>query len=486
MNLQRKLSVNKSLRPGTKSGRYFALLRAAIRIIRNEGWRAFWRRAKNYFAQQHRRGRLKVELLKIVPINSKKPTTVINKKVSIVIPTKNAGTDFVFTLEKIRNQIGVRETELIIVDSGSTDDTMKLAKDHDAQVYTVKPTEFNHGLTRNYGAEQSSGDYVLFMVQDAIPTSDYWLFNMVNVLESNKGIAAVTCRQFLRNDADLFVRYLSWTYYRALEFSRDEVRMTNSKFDDLSPTEKRRLCGLEDVCCLLRKNVFDKFKFKNIQYAEDLELGLRLQRNGYKLAFLYSVGVVHSHNRSASYYFKRNYVDSKSLPEILTYEPEYQYCNIHSVNDLINGIMTLYVAINMSVPSLQPFDESAYNVVSRLRALLQNNMKNNTIALKNYERTGKYLDELFDELKKTGGATGNLESNDSVNESYFAALNDFSLYAAQNSAVKNKKNEFIDALYKILAIVAGYAIANYYLFKSKKGEINEALSAVDRILSTGV
>lgn len=480
-----KLLTEKAFRLGTKSRRYFVLLLTAIRIIRKEGWRAFWRRARSYCTRQSRSGRLKVKPLKIKPLDSKKPTTVINKKVSIVIPTKNAGTYFTFTLEGIRNQIGIREIELIIVDSGSTDDTIKLAKDHDALVYTVKPSEFNHGLTRNYGADQSSGDYVLFMVQDAIPSSDHWLFDMANVLESNKEIAAVTCRQFLRNDADLFVRYLSWTYYRALEFSLDEVRMTDSKFDDLSPTEKRRLCGLEDVCCLIRKDVFDKFKFKNIQYAEDLELGVRLQRNGYKMAFLYSVGVVHSHNRSASYYFKRGYVDSKSLPEILAYDPVYQYCNIHSVNDLINGIMTLYAALNMSVPSLQSFDESACNVVSRLRALLQNNVKN-TMVLRNYERMGNYLDELFDELRKIGDTTGNPESNDLINESYFAALNDFSLYLEQNNTVKNKNNEFIDALYKIFALVAGYAIANYYLFKSKRGERNEALSAVDRVLSTGV
>lgn len=482
-----KLSVDKFLRPGTKSRRYFALLFTAIRIIRKEGWRAFWRRARNYCAQQSGGGRLEVKPLKIMPVDSKKPTAVINKTVSIIIPTKNAGTDFALTLEGIRNQIGIREIEVIIVDSGSTDDTIKLAKDYDALVYTIKPTEFNHGLTRNYGADQSTGDYILFMVQDALPISDHWLSNMVNVLESNEGIVAVTCRQVLRSDADLFARYLLWTYYRAMEFSRDEVRMTNSKFDDLSPTEKRRLCGLEDVCCLIRKDVFDKFKFKSIQYAEDLELGLRLQRNGFKIAFLYSVGVVHSHNRNASYYLRRGYVDSKLLPGILAYEPQYQYCDIHNINDLINCIMILYAALNISVASLKPFDKNVCNVISRLKTLLQNNIiKYNTIALKNYERSGKYLDELFDELRKIGDTTGNPESNDLINESYFAALNDFSLYAAQNNTAKNKNNEFIDALYKIFAMVAGYAVANYYLFKSKKGEIDEALSAVDKILSTGV
>ena len=54
-----------------KSRRYFALLPAAIRIIRKEGWRAFWRRAKNYYAQQSRVRRLEVKPLKIMPIDMK-------------------------------------------------------------------------------------------------------------------------------------------------------------------------------------------------------------------------------------------------------------------------------------------------------------------------------------------------------------------------------------------------------------------------------
>ena len=423
--------------------------------------------------------------LTITAMDPESATSTIAQKVSVVIPTKNAGPDFASTLEMIRSQIGIREIELIVVDSGSTDGTMKLAEEHDALACTVKPSEFNHGLTRNYGADQSSGDYVLFMVQDAIPISDHWLYDMVSVLESNNGFVAATCRQVLRHDADLFAGYLLWAYYRALEFSRDEVRTARTRFDDLSPTERRRLCALEDVCCLLRKDVFDRFKFKNIQYAEDLDLGLRLQKNGYKLAFLYSVGVVHSHNRSASYYLKRSYVDSKLLPEILEYEPACQYCDKSGIHGLTNGIMTLYAALNMSVPSLQPFDKDTCGVVSRLRALLQDNLKN-AVALKDYERAGGYLDELFDELRKAGDITGSFEPDESVNESYFSALADFALYVAKIDRAQNNAGEISDALYKLFALVAGYAIANYYLYRSKKGDMNEALSAVDRILSAGV
>jgi glycosyltransferase involved in cell wall biosynthesis len=52
---------------------------------------------------------------------------IINRKVSVVIPTKDAGVEFKNTLEKIRGQRGIREIETVIVDSGSEDNTVILA-----------------------------------------------------------------------------------------------------------------------------------------------------------------------------------------------------------------------------------------------------------------------------------------------------------------------------------------------------------------------
>ena len=64
---------------------------------------------------------------------------------------------------------------------------------------------------------------------------------------------------------------------------------TTKNFNILSPLDKRKLAGLEDVSCLIRMNAFNDFKFKKIQYAEDLELGMRILENNFKLAFLYSI-----------------------------------------------------------------------------------------------------------------------------------------------------------------------------------------------------
>lgn len=65
-------------------------------------------------------------------------------RVSVVIPTKNGGTDFQCLLEKLSEQKGFREIELIIVDSGSTDATVSLAQAHGACVVSIKASEFSH------------------------------------------------------------------------------------------------------------------------------------------------------------------------------------------------------------------------------------------------------------------------------------------------------------------------------------------------------
>ena len=49
----------------------------------------------------------------------------IHKRVSVVIPTYNAGNSFDALLINLEKQKGIDELEIVIVDSGSKDDTTK-------------------------------------------------------------------------------------------------------------------------------------------------------------------------------------------------------------------------------------------------------------------------------------------------------------------------------------------------------------------------
>src|ERR1700739_4142709 len=103
--------------------------------------------------------------LRISCVEEKLP--LIDKKISVVIPTRNAGKEFPLLLRKLKVQKGIRACEIIIVDSGSSDDTVFFAKREGATVIEIPPQTFNHGSARNKGAEYATGDFLLFTVQDA-------------------------------------------------------------------------------------------------------------------------------------------------------------------------------------------------------------------------------------------------------------------------------------------------------------------------------
>ena len=69
--------------------------------------------------------------------------------ISVIIPVKNGTPWLDACLQAIINQTLFDQTEIIVIDSGSTDGTLELLKKYPVTVYSIHPSEFNHGLTRN-------------------------------------------------------------------------------------------------------------------------------------------------------------------------------------------------------------------------------------------------------------------------------------------------------------------------------------------------
>jgi len=477
--------IGKLLRPGTRRRHYYELGLTGIRVILNEGWRSFWWNYKRY------RGRGKPvptrvsdRDLAVIIAQPEEKVSLIDRHVTVVIPTRNAGPDFEFTLEHLTNAKGIAALETIVVDSGSTDFTIELAEKYSARVFNIRPDEFNHGLTRNFGATQAGGDYVLFMVQDAIPIGDRWLYEMVRVMENDSGIAATTCRQVPRSDADLFACSNLWNHYRQLGFARDVACSAPPGFHKLAPLERRKLAGLDNVCCLVKRTVFDDLKFKEMSYAEDLDLGLRLLENGYKVSFLQSAAVVHSHNRTATYIMKRSYVEAKLLPTILGYQPP-QFIDQGDVEFMFGSVMMLYAALNAAVQSVTSYNEPADRLCSRIKSSLRENFSRGPEALREFEKAGGQLDVVFDEIRGVVGEAS-MAPTISLMHHYLPMLDNFTLYLNVYTTLEDKKAEFVESLYKLFAISAGTAFGSHFLAASKRGEQNKALAAMDAYLSEGV
>ncbi len=233
--------------------------------------------------------------------------------VSVIVPTRNPGPEFGAMLSAFAGQRDVGDVEIVIVDSGSSADTLGVLRSHPVQVIEIPAAEFSHSHARNLGARHASGELLLFTVQDALPSCPLWLREISDAL-GRLGVAALSCREEPRPDADLFYRVMSWVHTRSLSPAGRDVVMAAQP--DPSPVERRRHAQLSNVACLIRREVFRAFEYRG-DYAEDLDLGLRLTDAGHQLAFLTSTAIVHSHHRPAFYHFRRGYVDQRALLRIL-------------------------------------------------------------------------------------------------------------------------------------------------------------------------
>ena len=102
-------------------------------------------------------------------------------KISIIIPTINEANNLPLLLSDL--SIVKREGEIIIVDCGSEDKTIDLANIYGAKVFKSK--EKNRGLQLDMGANNSSGDWLIFLHADTRLTHD-WFRKINSVLKKNK------------------------------------------------------------------------------------------------------------------------------------------------------------------------------------------------------------------------------------------------------------------------------------------------------------
>lgn len=237
-------------------------------------------------------------------------------EVSIVIPTLDAGSGFEALLEGIARQRGDFGVETIVVDSGSSDGTIKLARRYGAVVHQISCTEFNHGAARNLGISLSGGEYVALTVQDAVPADENWLASMVENLEEDEAVAGVYGRQVPSPEAGPLARSVVNGLATASCDRREQRIVDLEGYMNSSPAERRRLATFDDVSSCLRRSVWEEIPFERASFGEDLRWGKRVVESGYKLVYEPRSVVRHSHERGGLYELRRHYVDAVLLEEL--------------------------------------------------------------------------------------------------------------------------------------------------------------------------
>lgn len=218
--------------------------------------------------------------------------------VSVIIPTLNAEHEIEDLLAALERQ-SLRPMEILVVDSASDDDTVPLVKMHEGiRLLQIERCDFNHGATRDMALRATTGDFVCFLTQDALPASDAYLERLVTPMVGNPSIALVSGRQLPKADARRFEQLVR-------SFNYPDSPSVRSKSD-------LNKCGIKtffasDSCSAYRRTAYlDCGGFEYVNTNEDMLMAARFVASGLKVAYEPGAEVYHSHNLTPSQQFARN------------------------------------------------------------------------------------------------------------------------------------------------------------------------------------
>lgn len=218
--------------------------------------------------------------------------------ISVVVPTYNAERELKNLLYKLSSQ-RVQADEILIVDSSSSDNTVRIASEYPSvRIEVIKQSDFNHGGTRNSALLKTSGEFVLFLTQDAIPIDSFYIENLLIPFEDEQ-VAMSYGRQVPKEGAPRFIQLVQEYNYPSESCVRDR-----SSVDSIGI--KAYFCS--DSCSAYRRAALEKIGGvpHPCSTNEDMLAAARFLKAGYKVAYSSSAKVYHSHNFSFIEQYKRN------------------------------------------------------------------------------------------------------------------------------------------------------------------------------------
>lgn len=261
--------------------------------------------------------------------------------VSIIIPTLNSASLISEIFHKIKEQKTSHDIELSIIDSGSTDDTLKIIQSFSNElkiiITKIPNKEFNHGTARNLAIKQSHGNFLALLTHDSIPLNEFWLENLVKPFDDPQ-VAGVFGRHLPRDDCNPIERRDLIEFFNGFG-NEDITYQLKDKKNPLQEYEKNKhILGFfssNNAC--LRRTVWEKIPYKKVEILGEDQLWARdILLAGYKKVYTPNAIVIHSHNYSPFKAFQR-WVDDYRF-----------YKQFHNYNEYSSFWKTLATACKLS------------------------------------------------------------------------------------------------------------------------------------------
>lgn len=212
--------------------------------------------------------------------------------VSILMRSKNSDWVIDQALAALFSQT-FRDFELVLVDSGSTDRTLAIARKYPCRLISIPPDDYFPGAVLNRAIAETSKDLLVFQNSDVVPLAPDALANLVAAM-NDPSVDAAFARQIPRPEAHGWVR-------------RDYAL----SFPEAGPSPSWMPYSLPFAA--MRRSAWEARPFYTEAWgSEDCEWGAWARRSGRVVRYVPESIVMHSHNYSLAEIYGRRFIEGEA------------------------------------------------------------------------------------------------------------------------------------------------------------------------------
>ena len=205
---------------------------------------------------------------------------------SIIIRAYNEEKHIGRLLEGIRQQT-VKDVDLILVDSGSTDGTISIAEAYGARPVSIPPSEFTFGRSLNLGIQAATRELIVIASAHVYPVYPDWLESLLRPFE----------------DHTIALTYGKQRGPATAHFSEQQIY--HRWYPDVSqPYQATAFCNNANAG--IRKGLWEQNPYdETLTGLEDLAWAKWAKDQGYYIAYVAEAEIIHVHNEIPQGVFNR-------------------------------------------------------------------------------------------------------------------------------------------------------------------------------------
>jgi rhamnosyltransferase len=196
----------------------------------------------------------------------------------------------------------VKDIEIILVDSGSTDGTLSIASSYPTKILSIRPAEFSFGRALNKGCEAAKGEFIIIASGHVYPSYNDWIEKLMAPFD----------------DPNIALAYGKQRGNETTKYSEHQV------FAKWFP-DKSNLHLFHPFCnnanAAIPRSLWERMAYdERLTGLEDLDWAKRSIELGFKIAYTADAEVVHVHNESPRGIYNRYRREAIALKRIFPQE----------------------------------------------------------------------------------------------------------------------------------------------------------------------